>query len=157
MEPEHVDRSALPADVERDLCACIPTVGGEESKDLFDEGCMLLVEEPIKTFALPQQPNVVSRIDRGGHASDRSERDAIGTTTFDPTHRRLRGPRSTGQLLLRHPTTATERTDPESEPNDVHVVMVGPRASLRSICGRTSGGWSSEPAREPARASAAAT
>jgi hypothetical protein len=70
-------------------------------------------------------------------------RDAIGTTTLDPSDDRARDAGSISDLRLRHAAAQTKRPHPEPEPNDIHHPRMSMVASLRlsghrrsaAICG----------------------
>src|SRR5437867_13178588 len=83
MEREHVDRSALAPDRERDLDLDRPIEFGQPPNDCLDDGGVSLIDEPIEPLPSPAQPEIDvrarlradrDRSPRSGSATDRRRR-----------------------------------------------------------------------------------
>jgi hypothetical protein len=61
---EHIDRSTLAADRERDLDENVPVEIGEERGNPLDQASMRRVEQPIEVLATPAQARVQACLER---------------------------------------------------------------------------------------------
>lgn len=72
---------------------------------MLNDHCVLSVEQPVDALTTPQQPNVDSRVERGGDSYQGVNRDSVGPTSFDSIDNRTRSLRQLGQPGLRQPAT----------------------------------------------------
>ena len=79
------------------------------------------IEEPIETFALPEQPDIDPRIECGGDADEGMHGDAIGVPAFDAPDS---GTRHAATRFASRPGSSLARwrsaRNPETEPHDIH-------------------------------------
>jgi hypothetical protein len=120
MEGEDIDRAALSPDVERDLCRRDPICRSQEFEHPFDEVGVTRVEQPIESFALPQESNIDARSKRRCDTHEDVDGDPVGLPALDPPDSRTRDPGPSREVELSPVAPAAKRSDPKPEPDDVH-------------------------------------
>ena len=90
MESQDVDGTTLAPDIERDLGRDLPACRAQEFQGTIDEAGVPSVEQPIETFALPQQPDVDPCVQGGGDADQRVNRHTVGSSSLDAPNDRTR-------------------------------------------------------------------
>ena len=148
-ECKHVDGSAFAPDVEGRFSRGVPTVRSDEGNDLLDEPRVPGIEQPFETLTLPEQPHVDTSPKCARHRDQRVHCDPIRSTALDAPDDRTRYRCATCKPLLRHATTASKRSYPKAEPNDVHLARVPTPAKppvIRLDTGRGPWSWRSSSA-----------
>lgn len=120
MPGEKVHRSPLPADPEGDLCSNLPARGTKERRDEFDELRVIGIEQAVEGFAVPAQAEIGPGPEHACEALHLRERDVPGLTRLDANHDRSTDPRRDRQIVLTQAAATPKRTNPASEPDEVH-------------------------------------
>ena len=118
---QDVDRAPLAADIERDLGRDEPVTVRQEFERAVDEVGVPGVEESVEALALPEEPDIDARPERGGDADEHVYSDPVGMSALDPPDSRPRDMRLRREVVLGPTSLATKRSQTESEPDDIHA------------------------------------
>jgi hypothetical protein len=83
VECEHVDRTSLAVDRERDFDGNLPSGRSEEHDDGVDDSRVRLVKEPVELLAVPPQSQVDGGANRHGDALELRDLDVADETSVD--------------------------------------------------------------------------
>lgn len=121
VEGEDIDSPALAPDVEGHLGRDLPFDATKLAQHQLGQVRVSHVQQPIETFALPEQPHVDGAAKRRRHSHQNVDWDAVGSAAFDTTDDAPRNARRGGEALLRPPSAAPECPHREPEPDRVHL------------------------------------
>jgi hypothetical protein len=134
MKREEIDRAALSANVEGNLCRDSPMEPGKHRDDMLNQLGVARVQESVEPLALPEQANVDTRAKLGGDAVERVDRDPIGSSSLDPRDDGSRYPCADAQVRLGPLTAMSERAHSEPISDDIHDASVALADALPRIC-----------------------
>jgi len=121
---DDVHRSALASNPERHLRANVPADLSKQAGDAFDKTRMVLVEQPVKSFALPAQPDIDPSPKHLRNACERLELESTSQPTFDAGNDRLTDVRSGCQVDLAPSAAHAHCSDSTTEPHHVQAAIL---------------------------------
>lgn len=110
MERKDVDRASFTANVERGLRRDRPSEPDEAADHQLDQARVSLVDQPVQSFAVPQEADIDAGVEVRGHPPDRGERHAVGMTALDAPDNRSRHAGGLGHSSLAPTTPFSECT-----------------------------------------------
>jgi hypothetical protein len=121
VEGEDVDRPTFAADLERDLGGDLPSRRFEEGEAPLDETGVGRIEKTIEILAVPEEPDIDAPAESGCHPDDGVQRDTVDTSALETPDDRPGDPCSGCDLILGQSPATPERSQRETEPDDVHL------------------------------------
>jgi hypothetical protein len=104
-----VDRTALPAKIERDLRERRPTTPTEQFEHSFDQLRVPLIQQPIQALSLPEQADIDASAELGRDSFQGMKRDPRRVSALDTSDDRSRGARPGSERFLAPAAAMPER------------------------------------------------
>lgn len=132
---EDVYGPALAVNPERHLGANVPARIPEQAGHQLDEAGVVLVQQSIKSLALPAQANVDTSPESSGNPRKHLEREATAEASFDPRNDRLADAGGRAEVDLALAAAHAQCPDASTEADHVHTFDRGAARSSGAYSG----------------------
>ena len=146
MPGEHVDGAAFCSNLVGHLWLRDPAGRAQRANQLIDELCVGAIEQTVQVLALPEDADLQPTAKCIRDLDNRSQRERVRLTAFDPRDRRSGDADASAELRLRPAPPATQRPQRQPQTNRIHATRRIARAAYSPLHARlTRSGWYRRP------------